>query len=97
MFGLDVLDFILSLCFIFFISSLLASWVYEVIANFLKKRAKNLRKVLYDMIGGGDDNKKEVDLLKKLYEHPLIMEHKRKGNVCNIWYWFVKWPQNERR
>ena len=80
MLGLNILNVIISLCFIFFLSSLLASWVYEVIANLLKKRASNLRKVLYDMIGGGDDKEKEVDLLKKLYEHSLIKEHTRKGN-----------------
>lgn len=79
MFGLGILDFILSLCFIFFLSSLLASWVYELISILLKKRAATLRKVLYRMIGGGNDNEKGVDLLKALYTHPLIQERLKKG------------------
>ncbi|MBN2535713.1 MAG: hypothetical protein JXB88_22735 [Spirochaetales bacterium] len=86
MFGLKILDFILSLCFIFFLTSLLTSWIYELIAVWLKRRSVNLRDVLNCMIGGetgknkNEDEDKKIDLLERLYEHPLVKEHTKKGN-----------------
>jgi len=81
MFGLGILDFILSLSFIFFLLSIIASWIFELISILFNKKSNQLKSILSDMIGGkniaGED--KKTDLLEKLYEHPVIREYTKKG------------------
>lgn len=82
MFGLNILNFILSLCFIFFLSSLIASWIYELLSIAFKIRAWNLKKILKKMIWGGKDKenkeKGKYDLLHELYDHVIIKENSKK-------------------
>lgn len=69
MFGLEMLDVAIGMIFVFLLLSLICSAVNEMIEAYLKKRATDLergiRELLNDPSGTG--------LVKKLYDHPLVI------------------------
>jgi hypothetical protein len=68
MFGSIILDVGVGLILIYLLLSLIASSINEVIAAWLKTRAKMLDKALHDLLGNGSCDA----LIECLYEHPLI-------------------------
>ena len=84
MFILDILNVIISLCFIFFLASVFASWGKEIISSITQKRSKNLVKILTQMLGTtkGETVPPEdaaVDLLDRFLVHPIISELSKNG------------------
>lgn len=65
MFGSSIIDIAIGLIFIYLILSLICSAASEIIERYTKKRAKDLEKGIKEML-------RSDDLVKKLYEHPLI-------------------------
>jgi hypothetical protein len=63
-----ILDIALGMVFLFVLISLLCSAINEMIAQFLRLRAKNLEVGLGNLLQSGDGNK----LADDLYKHPLI-------------------------
>ena len=64
MFGIEALDIVIGLIFIYLLFSLFVSIVNEMLASLLQIRGKELQFVIYKMIGG--------EMLKKFYDHPRI-------------------------
>lgn len=68
MFGLQMLDVVIGIVFIYLLLSLVCSTFGEMIATVLKCRARCLRRSLREIF----DDKKGTGLTKELYEHRLI-------------------------
>jgi len=64
----SILDIALGMVFLFVLVSLLCSAVNEMIAQFIRMRAKNLEAGLNNLLQSGEGNK----LVTDLYQHPLI-------------------------
>src|SRR5258706_12261124 len=65
MLGSSIVDVAIGLIFVYLLLSLICSAANETIERFSKKRTKDLERGLKEMLGNGD-------LVKRLYEHPLI-------------------------
>ena len=76
MFGSDILNVFIGLAFIFFLFSLISSWIQEAIATLMRKRAKHLFNVISSMLvprtADGKEDDKAKKLLKEFYNHTLI-------------------------
>jgi hypothetical protein len=68
MFNSGILDVALGLTFIYLLLSLVCTAMNEIIEAKLKMRAVDLERGIRELLGGED----QVDLVKKLYDHPLI-------------------------
>lgn len=64
----SILDIALGMVFLFVLISLLCSAINEMLAQFLRMRAKNLEAGLTNLLQSGEGNK----LVEDLYQHPLI-------------------------
>lgn len=64
----SILDIALGMVFLFVLISLLCSAINEMLAQFLRMRAKNLEAGLMNLLQSGEGNK----LVEDLYKHPLI-------------------------
>ena len=64
----SILDIALGMVFLFVLISLLCSAINEMLAQFLRMRAKNLKVGLGNLLQSGEGNK----LVDDLYKHPLI-------------------------
>lgn len=64
----SILDIALGMVFLFVLISLLCSAINEMLAQFLRMRAKNLEVGLTNLLQSGEGNK----LVEDLYQHPLI-------------------------
>ncbi|OQW40431.1 MAG: hypothetical protein A4S08_04365 [Proteobacteria bacterium SG_bin4] len=64
----SILDIALGMVFLFVLISLLCSAINEILAQFLRMRAKNLEAGLTNLLQSGEGNK----LVEDLYQHPLI-------------------------
>ncbi|MBX3617856.1 hypothetical protein [Nitrosomonas sp.] len=64
----SILDIALGMVFLFVLISLLCSAINEMLAQFLRMRAKNLEAGLTNLLQSGEGNK----LVEDLYKHPLI-------------------------
>ncbi|MBL8500609.1 MAG: hypothetical protein JNL77_08530 [Nitrosomonas sp.] len=64
----SILDIALGMVFLFVLVSLLCSAVNEMIAQFIRMRAKNLEAGLTNLLQSGEANQ----LVTHLYQHPLI-------------------------
>lgn len=71
----SILDIALGMVFLFVLISLLCSAVNEMIAQFLRMRARNLEEGLINLLQSGDGNK----LADDLYKHPLINGLSKEG------------------
>jgi hypothetical protein len=63
-----VLGIVIGLSFIFFVLSLIAMWIQEIIATMLKWRSKHLAKAIKHLIDPSDDEPKALTELKKVLE-----------------------------
>lgn len=64
----SILDIALGMVFLFVLISLLCSAINEMLAQFLRMRAKNLEAGLVNLLQSGEGNQ----LVDDLYKHPLI-------------------------
>jgi len=64
----SILDIALGMVFLFVLISLLCSAINEMLAQFLRMRAKNLEAGLMNLLQSGEGNR----LVEDLYKHPLI-------------------------
>lgn len=63
--GSPAIEIAIALAFVFFLLSLIASYIAEAIAALFKFRSKNLKKGLEGMVG-------DPDVVRKLFCHPLV-------------------------
>ncbi|MDX1638642.1 MAG: hypothetical protein R3281_11780, partial [Balneolaceae bacterium] len=85
MFGIEALDVVISLIFIYLLFSLFVSIVNEFLSQFFKIRGKELRFSIERMVG--------YRLRKKIYEHPRIFKVKYRSSLfwgTPLWGWYVK-------
>ncbi|MCK5338054.1 MAG: hypothetical protein KAJ50_04545 [Bacteroidales bacterium] len=68
MFNSPIIDFSISLIFLFLLFSLLVSWIMEFIASRFNRKGRHLKKMLYALLGGDDT----INWTSRLYNHPLI-------------------------
>ncbi len=68
MFNSPILDFSISLIFLFLLFSLLVSWIMEFIASRFNRKGRHLKKMLYALLGGDET----INWTSRLYNHPLI-------------------------
>jgi hypothetical protein len=68
MFGSNILDVAIGLVSLFFLLSLMASAVNELIETFMKQRAKNLEKGIIELVG----SKQAGTFVSDIYNHGLI-------------------------
>ncbi|MCG5058983.1 MAG: hypothetical protein KA714_13580 [Limnoraphis sp. WC205] len=74
-----VISIAISLSFIYFVLSLITSEIQEVIASFLKLRAKNLKEFIIHLIGESE-KKDNLKITKKLYNKYLITASKSQSD-----------------
>ncbi|MEQ9437585.1 MAG: hypothetical protein RIG62_01010 [Cyclobacteriaceae bacterium] len=74
MFGIEILEIVIGLIFVFLLLSLLATTLNEIIMQWLYSRGKNLHIALQTML----DDESDV-LCEKFFEHPLIQKLKKQG------------------
>ncbi|AHJ31046.1 hypothetical protein PN465_03985 [Nodularia spumigena CS-584] len=92
-----ILDITIGLIFIYLIFSLLASEIQEMITTILQWRAVHLKKSIEILVAGdaaNSDNDSVLDLVNKLYNHPLIksVNQESKGFLTNLprqFVWFL--------
>ncbi|MDF9796828.1 hypothetical protein OKW21_002091 [Catalinimonas alkaloidigena] len=75
MFGLEVLEVVIGLIFVYLLLSLLATTLNEMVMKWLYSRGTNLKIALQTMLN--DDGNEDV-LCHKFFEHPLIQKLRRK-------------------
>ncbi|WPP50290.1 hypothetical protein [Catalinimonas niigatensis] len=75
MFGLEVLEVVIGLIFVYLLLSLLATTLNEMVMKWLYSRGKNLKIALETMLN--DEGSKDV-LCNNFFEHPLIKKLRRK-------------------
>lgn len=68
MFNSPIIDFSISLIFLFLLFSLLASWIMEFIASRMNRKGRFLKKMLHQLLGGDET----INWTARLYNHPLI-------------------------
>jgi len=68
MFNAPILDFSISLIFLFLLFSLFVSWIMQFIASRYNRKGRHLKKMLYLLLGGDDT----INWTSRLYNHPLI-------------------------
>lgn len=87
---LDILNVIISLCFIYFLASSFTSWLTEKYSTWRKRRSTTLKKILRQMLGapagqataGDTDEKKEkINLYSRFWAHSIITELGVKGGA----------------
>ena len=64
--SLPILDVAIGICFIYLLLSLICTTVNEMIAGWMKRRAEFLDRGIARLLGG------DMDLKRRLYEHPMI-------------------------
>ena len=75
MFGIEILEVVIGLVFIFLLLSLLATAINEIVMTWLYSRGQNLYVALQTML---DD---EADVLcRRFFDHPLIRKLKKRGS-----------------
>jgi len=75
MFGLHVLDIALGLIFVYLLLSIICTTVNEMIAGWLRLRAKNLAEGIENLLR----DEKIKDLKAEFYSHPLIKSLSKEG------------------
>ena len=76
MFGIEILEVVIGLVFVFLLLSLLAAALNEIVMGWFYSRGKNLHIALQTML---DD---DTDLLcQKFFGHPLIQKLKKRGRA----------------
>lgn len=75
MFGLEVLEVVIGLIFVYLLLSLLATTLNEMVMKWFYSRGKNLKIALETMLN--DEGSKDV-LCNHFFEHPLIKKLRRK-------------------
>ncbi|WKN30557.1 hypothetical protein PZB74_16450 [Porifericola rhodea] len=75
MFGIEVLEVVIGLIFVYLLLSLLATTLNEIIMNWLYSRGKNLKIALETMLN--DEEGGDV-LCEQFFEHPLVRKLRRK-------------------
>lgn len=68
MFGSEILDVVIGMIFVFLLLSLVCSAINEIIEAWLNKRAKNLEQGIRELLNDEDG----TELVKKIYDHPLV-------------------------
>ena len=68
MFNSPILDFSISLIFLFLLFSLFTSWILQAITDRFNTRGKFLKKMLNNLLGGNE----KVNWTSRLYSHPNI-------------------------
>ncbi len=71
MLGLSMLNVAIGMIFIFLLLSLICTAISEIIEAFLKKRASDLERGITELLRDAK-NAKGDNLVKKIYEHPLV-------------------------
>ncbi len=66
----ELLDTGIGIIFLYLLLSLICTALMEIIEAWLKKRSTDLERGIREMLGERDDD--ELDLVNKLYKHPLI-------------------------
>jgi hypothetical protein len=84
MLGLSMLNVAIGMTFIFLLLSLICTAISEILEAFLKKRASDLERGITELLRDAKNAKGE-NLVKKIYEHPLVSglyrgEYVPKGN-----------------
>ncbi|NIR45382.1 MAG: hypothetical protein GWN99_13270 [Gemmatimonadetes bacterium] len=74
MFGSAIVEVAIGLLFIYLILSLVCSALNEMLAGWLRMRAKNLEEGIRNML----DDPEGVDIARKVYDHPLVKALGRK-------------------
>jgi len=68
MFNAPILDFAISLIFLFLLFSLLVSFIMQAIASRFNRKGRHLKKMLHKLLGGDDT----INWTSRLYNHPMI-------------------------
>lgn len=84
-----ILEIVIGLFFIYFILSLLASEILELITTLMQWRAEHLKKSIEILLSGGirtEEEEKVIALTNKLYSNPLIVNinQQAKGYFATI-------------
>src|SRR5215218_5539567 len=91
MFGLEILDVILGLAFVYLLLSLICSAINEYLASMLNKRGRML-------VDGLETLLKDTGLDRHFFDHPLIATHfpdhvalVERAKKLEAWPWGTRW------
>ena len=75
MFGIEILEVVIGLIFVYLLLSLLAAAINEIVMRWLYSRGRNLQIALQTMLGD-----ETGDLSHRFFHHPLIYTLKKRGH-----------------